>query len=132
MSLNTVSIMGRFVKDPELKYTQTGVPVCGFTLAVERHYKEKNGNRAADFVDVVAWRGAAEFVSKHFTKGRAAIVSGRLQSRDWEDKSGSKRRAWEVIASDIYFADSKKPEVSDDMPEDHGFEEIPDEEGLPF
>ncbi|MGI6014332.1 MAG: single-stranded DNA-binding protein [Oscillospiraceae bacterium] len=106
--LNQVSIMGRFTRDPELRYTQAGTPVAAFTLAVERDFKDGNGDKQTDFIDIVAWRQTGEFVSKYFTKGQTAVVSGRLQVRDWTDREGSKRRSAEVIADHVYFAEIKR------------------------
>jgi len=107
--LNKIFIMGRLTRDPELRRTQTGTPVASFTLAVDRDFKDKStGERSTDFIDVVAWRQTAEFVSRYFTKGRMAVVEGRLQIRDWTDKEGGKRRTAEVIADNIYFGDSKR------------------------
>ena len=110
MSLNAITIMGRMVKDPELRNTQSGTPVATFTLAVDRDRKDPDGNRACDFVDVVSWNGTAEFVSKYFSKGRMAVVEGRIQFREWTDKEGRKRRNAEVVANNIYFGDSKREE----------------------
>ena len=107
--LNKIFIMGRLTRDPELRRTQTGTPVASFTLAVDRDFKDKStGERATDFIDVVAWRSTAEFVAKYFTKGRMAVVEGRLQIRDWKDKDGNNRRSAEVVADNIYFGDSKR------------------------
>ena len=107
--LNKIFLMGRLARDPELRRTQTGTPVARFTLAVDRDFKDKNtGERATDWIDVVAWRQTAEFVSRYFTKGRMAVVEGRLQIRDWTDKEGGKRRSAEVIADQVYFGDSKR------------------------
>ena len=106
--LNHISIMGRITKDIELRRTPTGVAVASFTLAVDRDFKEKNGEKETDFIDCVAWRNTAEFVEKYFAKGRMAIVAGRLQIRSWTDKDGNKRRTAEVIADNVYFGDSKK------------------------
>ena len=108
MSLNKIFIMGRLCRDPELRHTQSGTPVASFSLAVDRDFKDGNGERATDFIDVVAWRQTGEFVSKYFTKGRMAVVEGRLQMRDWTDRDGNKRRAAEVVADNVYFGDSKK------------------------
>ena len=106
--LNKIFIMGRMVRDPELRRTQTGTPVASFTLAVDRDFKDKStGERATDFIDVVAWRQTGEFVSRFFTKGRMAVVEGRLQIREWTDKDGNKRRSAEVQADNVYFGDSK-------------------------
>ena len=107
--LNKIFIMGRLTRDPELRRTQTGTPVASFSLAVDRDFKDKStGERTTDFIDVVAWRQTAEFVSRYFTKGRMAVVEGRLQIRDWTDKEGGKRRSAEVIADQVYFGDSKR------------------------
>lgn len=105
--LNHIVIMGRLTRDPELRRTGNGVAVASFTLAVDRDFSGKDGEKETDFVDCVAWRQTGEFVSKYFTKGRMACVSGSLQLRDWTDKDGNKRRSAEVIANNVYFADSK-------------------------
>ena len=105
--LNKIAVMGRLTRDPELRHTESGVAVCSFTVACDRDYKAENAEREADFIDVVAWRSTAEFVSKYFVKGRMAVVEGRLQSRKWTDKSGQNRVAWEIIADNVYFGDSK-------------------------
>lgn len=107
--LNKIFLMGRLVADPEAKQTPSGVPVTTFRIAVDRDFKNKQtGEKEADFVTVVAWRGTAEFVAKYFSKGRMAVVEGRLQIRDWTDKEGNKRRSAEVVADQIYFGDSKR------------------------
>lgn len=107
--LNKIFIMGRLARDPELRRTQTGTPVASFRLAVDRDFKDKStGERSTDWIDVVAWRATAEFVSRYFTKGRMAIVEGRLQMRDWTDKDGNKRTSAEVVADNVYFGDSKR------------------------
>ncbi len=109
--LNKIFIMGRLTRDPELRHTQSGTPVASFTLAVDRDFKDKDtGEKQTDFIDCVAWRNSAEFVSKYFSKGRMAVVEGRLQIRPWTDRDGNKRRSAEVVADNIYFGDSKKPE----------------------
>ena len=106
--LNKILIMGRLTRDPELRHTQHGTAVAAFTLAVERDFKEQGSDkRATDFIDCVAWRAGADFVSRYFTKGRMTVVEGRLQMRDWTDKDGNKRRSAEVVADNIYFGDSK-------------------------
>lgn len=106
--LNNIIIMGRLTRDPELRRTGSGTAVASFTLAVERDYAGKDNNeKVTDFIDCVAWRGTGEFVSKHFTKGRMAVVSGRLQKRKWTDKEGNNRETAEIIAENVYFADSK-------------------------
>lgn len=107
--LNKVFIQGRMCADPVIRHTQSGTAVVSFTLAVERDFKDKTtGERTTDFIDVVAWRGTAEFVSRFFAKGRMAVVVGSLQIRAWEDKDGNKRRTAEVIAENVYFGDSKR------------------------
>ena len=107
--LNHITIMGRLTRDPELRRTGSGVAVASFTLAVDRDFgKNDNGERETDFIDCVAWRQTGEFVSKYFTKGRMAVVSGRLQIRSWTDKDGNKRRTAEVVADNVYFGDSKR------------------------
>lgn len=106
--LNNVIIMGRLTRDPELRRTQSGTAVTSFTMAVVRDFKSQSGEKETDFIDVVAWRSTAEFVAKYFTKGRMAVVEGRLQIRDWTDKDGNKRRNAEVLADNIYFGDAKK------------------------
>ena len=108
--LNRIIIMGRLTKDPELRRTANGTAVTSFSLAVERDFKGQNGEKETDFIDVVAWRNTAEFVSQYFTKGRMAIVEGRLQMRDWKDQNGNNRRAAEVVADNVYFGDSKRDE----------------------
>ena len=107
--LNHIVIMGRLARDPELRHTQTGTPVATFRLAVDRDFKDKNtGERATDWIDVVAWRGTGEFVSRYFTKGRLAVVEGRLQMREWTDKEGNRRTSAEVVADNVYFGDSRR------------------------
>ena len=107
--MNQIVLMGRLTRDPELRHTPSGVAVASFTLAVDRGYAPKDGGeRQTDFIDIVAWRGTAEFVSKYFTKGQMCAVTGRLQIRDWSDKEGNKRRSAEVIADNIYFTESKR------------------------
>ena len=107
--LNHIVIMGRLTRDPELRRTGSGVAVTSFTVAVDRDFGSKeSGERETDFIDCVAWRQTGEFVSKYFAKGRMAVVSGRLQIRNWTDKEGNKRRTAEVIADNVYFGDSKR------------------------
>ena len=139
MSLNHIALMGRMVKDPELKQTQSGVSVCNFTIAVDRDYK--NGDeKVADFVDCVVWRNSADFVSKYMKKGRMVVVSGSLQSRKWQDKEGNNRTSWEVQAQNVYFADSKKDGDSSSSggspapaSSDVTYEDLGDDDGqLPF
>lgn len=107
--LNHIVLMGRLTRDPELRRTGSGIAVASFSLAVDRDFGSKeNGEKETDFIDIVAWRNTAEFVSKYFTKGRMAVVSGRLQIRNWNDKDGNKRRTAEVVADNVYFGDSKR------------------------
>lgn len=105
--LNKIFIMGRLTRDPELRRTNSGTAVTSFTLAVDRDFKNADGTKETDFVDCVAWRSTAEFAAKYFTKGRMAVVEGKLQIRDWQDKDGNKRRNAEVIADNLYFGDSR-------------------------
>jgi single-strand DNA-binding protein len=106
--LNHIVLMGRLTRDPELRQTGSGISVASFTIAVDRDYAAQGAEKETDFVDIVAWRGTADFVSKYFAKGRMAVVSGRLQIRNWQDKEGNKRRSAEVVADNIYFGESKK------------------------
>ena len=110
MGLNHIVIMGRLTRDPELRRTGSGIAVTSFTLAVEDDFKDKDGNRKTNFIDCNAWRGLGEMVAKHFHKGSMAIVSGKLDIREWTDKDGNKRRNAEVVADSVYFGDSKKSE----------------------
>lgn len=133
--LNHVVLMGRLTRDPELRRTGSGTAVTSFTLAVDRDFKAQNGVKETDFIDVVAWRNTAEFVSKYFTKGRMAAVEGRLQIRDWTDKDGTKRRSAEVVADDVYFGDTKRDaQDAESMNVRSGeFAEVQAEDGeLPF
>ena len=106
--LNRIILMGRLTRDPELRRTGSGTAVTSFSLAVDRDFKSQSGEKETDFIDIVAWRSTAEFVSKYFTKGRMAVVEGRLQIRDWTDRDGGKRRSAEVVAYNVYFGDSKR------------------------
>lgn len=109
--LNRIILMGRLTRDPELRHTGSGTAVASFSLAVERDFRDKaSGQRVTDFIDVVAWRQTGEFVSKYFTKGRMAVVEGRLQIRDWQDRDGNKRRSAEVVVDNVYFGESKRRE----------------------
>lgn len=107
MALNRITLIGRLTKDPELRTTQSGISVTSFTLAVDRDFKDKNGQKVVDFIDVVAWRGTAELVTKYFQKGSLAVVDGKLQIRTWTDKDGNNRRNAEVQADSVYFCSSK-------------------------
>lgn len=130
--LNKCFLLGRMTKDPEIRRTNGGAAVTSFTLAVDRDFKS-NGEKETDFIDVVAWRNTAEFVSKYFSKGRMAIVEGRLQIRDWTDKNGNKRRTAEVVADNVYFGDSKKENKQEPEYKQADFAEISEEDGeLPF
>ena len=130
--LNRVVLMGRLTRDPEIRRTGSGTPVTSFTLAVDRDFKS-NGEKETDFIEVVAWSNTAEFVSKYFSKGRMAIVEGRLQIRDWTDKNGNKRRTAEVVADNVYFGDSKKDSKEEPEYKQADFAEISEEDGeLPF
>lgn len=106
--LNHITAAGRLTKDPELRRTQNGVAVASFTIACDRDIKDASGNKQTDFIDCVAWRSTAEFVDKYFTRGRMVIVSGRFQMREWTDKNGNNRRNAEILAENVYFADSKR------------------------
>jgi len=149
--LNQVVLMGRLTRDPELRHTQSGTAVASFSLAVERDFKSTDGQRQTDFIDIVAWRSTAEFVSRYFTKGLLVAVTGRLQIRDWTDNNGNKRRSAEIVAEQVHFAEGKKsredggsfsPAYSDnDAPPSGGFgkvessdfAELNDDDGeLPF
>ena len=154
--LNRIIIMGRLVRDPELRTTQSGIAVTSFTLAVDRDFKSRDsGEKSTDFIDVVAWRQTAEFVCKYFSKGRMAVAEGRLQIREWKDRDGNNRRTAEVVADNVYFGDSKRDSGADSYggapaygspagygapvgygapaAEPSGFAEIDDQDGdLPF
>lgn len=139
--LNHIVLMGRLTRDPELRRTQSGTAVVSFTLAVDRDFADKStGERATDFIDITAWRGTAEFVSKYFSKGRMAVVDGRLQIREWTDKNGNKRRSAEIVADHVYFGDSKRdggstetPYTAQGAPQNDGYAELSDDDGdLPF
>lgn len=130
--LNKCFLLGRMTKDPEIRRTNGGTAVTSFTLAVDRDFKT-NGEKETDFIDVVAWRNTAEFVSKYFSKGRMAIVEGRLQIRNWTDKNGNKRRTAEVVADNVYFGDSKRENKEEPEYKQADFAEISEEDGeLPF
>ena len=136
--LNYIVIMGRLTRDPELRRTASGVAVASFTLAVDRDFSGKDGEKETDFISCVAWRQTGEFVSKYFTKGRMACVSGSLQMRDWTDKDGNKRRSAEIVAANVYFADSKNAAENGSKgatpaaPTTGDFAPMDDDEELPF
>jgi single-strand DNA-binding protein len=134
--LNKIDIMGRLTRNPELRHTASGKSVANFAVAVDRDF-EKN---QTDFIDVVCWGNTADFVSSYFTKGRMAVVSGRLQIREWTDRDGTKRKASEVVADNVYFGDSKKEDPLAEFTKAHPetvaedrFAELTDDDGdLPF
>lgn len=145
--LNRIILMGRLTKDPELRTTRSGATVASFSLAVDRDFKDKStGEKTTDFIDCIAWRNTAEFVSRYFSKGRMAVVVGSLQIRAWEDKDGNKRRTAEVIAESVYFGDSKRegdggqtytaPSSGSYQPQSQsggGYDDLADDDGeLPF
>ena len=139
--LNKIILMGRLTRNPEMRQTASGTSVASFTLAVDRDFKSQDGEKETDFIDIVAWRNTADFVSKYFSKGRMAVVEGRLQIRSWTDKEGNKRKNAEVIADNVYFGDSKKADSDgfgdayDSFPEvkSNSFAEFDDsDDDLPF
>lgn len=145
--LNKIVLQGRLCKDPELRYTQSGTAVTSFTLAVDRDMKNKEtGERQTDFIDCVAWRNTAEFAANYFSKGRMAVVEGRLQIRDWTDKDGNKRKSAGVLVGSLYFGDSKNSAGKEDpldelqrdvesmfgKPAGGGFSELNEDGELPF
>lgn len=147
--LNNVVLMGRLTADPELRHTQTGLPVTSFTLAVNRSYAKAGTERATDFIDIVAWRGTAEFVSKYFKKGQLVAVEGSIQTRTYQDKDGKNRKAFEVVASNVHFAEARRDTEAANLSNnfnfnnenignsfDNGeiddFKEIPMDDDLPF
>lgn len=125
--LNHISIMGRLTKDPELRRTGSGVAVTSFTIACDRDFSDKAGNKETDFIECVAWKNTAEFVNKYFKKGSMAIVAGRLQIRKWKDNQGNNRYASEIVANNVYFGESNK-----DGKNASDFELLDDREELPF
>ena len=134
--MNKAILLGRLVKDPELRYTQSGTAVATFTLAVDRRFQKQGEERQADFINCVAWQKTAEFVANYFTKGKLMALSGSIQVRTWEDNEGTKRYATEVIADDVEFAESKNssesatPKAPAQPKAD--FEEVPTSDDLPF
>ena len=140
--LNKIFIMGRLTRDPELRRTANSTPVTSFSLAVDRDFAPKDGgNRETDFIDCVAWRQTGEFVSKYFTKGRMAVVSGRLQIRQWTDKDGNNRRTAEILVDHVYFSGKKETGAQESRgavsgysaPADAGFAPLEDDDSqLPF
>lgn len=142
MSLNKVILMGRLTDTPECKQTPGGVSVCSFTLAVERNYRDRDGNKQTDFLDIVAWRQTAEFVARYFDKGMQVAVEGALQTRSYEDRQGNRRRTVEVAADHVYFAESRRGDPSqggsrrngENAPSQADFEDVAltDDGELPF
>lgn len=147
--LNKVILMGRLTADPELRHTQNDIAVASFTLAVNRSFAKAGTDRATDFIDIVAWRTTAEFVSKYFVKGQLVAVEGSIQTRTYQDKEGKNRKAFEVIASNVYFAESKRDTANSSLNinsnfnndpignsfengDVEGFKEIPMDDDLPF
>ncbi len=132
--MNKAILMGRLTKEPELRTTSNGVSVCAFALAVDRKFKDKNGNRLTDFIPCVAWRQQADFVSRYFNKGQRVAVIGSIQPRSYEDQSGQKRYITEVIAEEIYFADGKRDVNDDYQRQEEGlyYETSDDPTSLPF
>lgn len=128
--MNNVNLLGRITADIELKHTPSNVAVVSFALAVDRGYKNEDGTKQTDFIDIVAWRNTAEFIAKYFSKGQRMAIQGRLQTRDWEDKNGNKRKAVEVVVDNAYFADGKKSEAPTFIPMPDDLEI--DEGELPF
>lgn len=127
--LNAITIMGRLTKDPELRRLESGTAVASFSIACERDYAPQGGEKVTDFIDVVSFGKTAEFAEKFFTKGRMAVVTGRLQIRGWTDKDGNKRRTAEILADHFYFGDSKPTGTEETKSE---FSEITNDEDLPF
>ena len=132
--MNRIILMGRMVKRPELRQTQTGTPVTSFTLAVDRRFIRDGEERKTDFFDCVAWKGSAEFICRYFDKGQMCLAEGRLQNRDWTDKDGNKRRTAEVVVDSVYFTGSKaeKDSDTDHQAADAAVDEYDDEDDLPF
>lgn len=138
--LNKIIIQGRLCSDVELRRTNSGTAVASVTLAVDRDFKAQDGRRETDFISVVAWRGVAEHLAKYLTKGRMAVVEGRLQIRDWQDKDGNRRRNAEVIADNVYFGDSRSDNASGGHQaakapvnvDAEDFDEVEDDDDLPF
>ena len=142
--LNKIILMGRLVKNPELKKTQNDVAVTSFSIACDRDFKSQSGEKECDFINVQAWRQTAEFVCKYFSKGRMAVVEGRLQTRKYQDRDGNNRVATEIVANNVYFGDSKSDGNSGGTSGGYstagngvgvsadGFDEIDDESELPF
>lgn len=123
--MNKVILIGRLTRDPELRTTKSDIPVCSFSIAVDRRFKNANGEREADFINCVAWRQQAEFVSKYFSKGKKIAVVGNLQTRSWEDREGNRRTATEAVVDEVEFVESKSAENRPAHYEDTGTSEEP-------
>lgn len=132
MSLNKVDLLGRFVKDPEIKSTQTGKSVVAFTLAVERNFAKKGEQKQTDFINCVAWNHTADFINKYFKKGSMVAVSGSLQTRTWDDPNGKKNYITEVIVTEVYSAGGKQEQGSSSDTRLEGFTPMPTDDDLPF
>lgn len=130
--INNVCLMGRVVATPELKSTQTGTSVTSFTLAVERNYTKQGEQRQADFIDCVAWRNTAEFITKYFSKGSMIAVTGSIQTRTYDDKNGNKRKAVEIIVEQASFCGSKSESKTDINIQNSDYEEVGSDDDLPF
>lgn len=126
--LNEGIIMGRLVRDPELRRTTQNTAVASFTVACDRDFASGGAVKETDFIDIVAWDKKAEFICKHFTKGKMIVVCGRIQTRTWEDRDGNKRKNTEIVAQDVYFGESK----GESKPAHREFSPVEDDEGLPF
>lgn len=128
--MNQVSLVGRLTADPELKNTQNGISVCSCTVAVDRQF-QKDGEREADFINIVVWRNTAEFLSKYFSKGKPIALTGSIQTRKYKDKEGNNRTAFEVVADNVHFVPQDKKAQSIDV-EHNNFEAVEDDSDLPF
>ena len=130
--LNSITLMGRLTRDPEFRHTASGSAVTNFCIAVDRDYSA-TAEKQTDFVECVAWKGTAEFVTKYFRKGSMAIINGRLQSRKWIDRDGNNRINWEVVAENVYFGESKRDGALTTPSAEPQFTELDSSDGeLPF
>ena len=131
--MNKAFLIGRLTRDPELRMTQSQIPVATFTIAVDRKFKDQSGEKQTDFINIVAWRGTAEFVQKYFQKGSKIVVIGSMQVRNYEDKDGNKRTATEIVADEVEFAESKPSgQQSHQAEQAHQAEQPDDDTSLPF
>ncbi len=149
--INTAILMGRLTADPELRHTPNDIPVTSFTLAVNRSYVKSGSERQTDFIDVVAWRSTAEFVSRYFSKGQLVAVEGSIQTRTYQDKDGNNRKAVEVVANNVHFAEPKRDNSNNNIQNENNysqnneqtsnsysngdsddFKEVPTDDDLPF